>query len=245
MEATATATRTATRTTAARARRAARLAGETTTNDAAAVVVEFMTAIRAHVARTGLNRGIGDTEDAVNEIAAGLMARLQTNPIDPTYAPAQRATYVRRLIAGVYLDTRRAAAPLPRREWLVVERTAAAAAKAHAAGTDFTAEDRDGYVRDLCAKDFVLRHRTPRWVEAVAIPAAAEYVTLDGTIRPVGPRNVDLIAAAAVPAAGDTITADGITDQFDAMCDNLALNSRQRARAAARLADELARVRDH
>lgn len=237
MEATATAARID----AARARRAARLAGGTTTNDAAeSVVVEFMTAIRAHVAHTGVHRGIGDTEDAVNEVAAGLMARLRSNPIDPTYAPAQRATYVRRLIAGVYLDTRRAAAPLPRREWLVVERTAAAAAKAHAAGADFTAEDRDSYVRDLCAADEVLRHRTPRWVEAVAIPAAAQFVALDGTIRPVGPRNVDLIAAAAVPAAGDTITADGITDQFDAMCDELALNSRQRARAAARLADELA-----
>lgn len=235
MEATATATRTD----AARARRAARLAGGTTNDAAESVVVEFMTAIRAHVARTGVHR-CSDTEDAVQEVAAGLMARLQTNPIDPTYAPAQRATYVRRLIAGVYLDTRRAAAPLPRREWLVVERTAAHAAKAHAAGTDFTAEDRDSYVRDLCAADEVLRHRTPRWVEAVAIPAAAQFVALDGTIRPVGPRNVDLIAAAAVPAAGDTITADGITDQFDAMCDELALNSRQRARAAARLADELA-----
>jgi hypothetical protein len=238
MEATATAARID----AARARRAARLAGgTTTTNDAAeSVVVEFMTAIRAHVAHTGVHRGIGDTEDAVNEVAAGLMARLQTNPIDPTYAPAQRATYVRRLIAGVYLDTRRAAAPLPRREWLVVERTAAHAAKAHAAGTDFTAEDRDSYVRDLCAADEVLRHRTPRWVEAVAIPAAAQFVALDGTIRPVGPRNVDLIAAAAVPSAGDTITADRLVDQFDAMCDELSLNSRQRTRAAARLADELA-----
>lgn len=240
MEATATATRTTARATAARARRAARLAAGETNDDAAAVVIEFMTAIRAHVAHTGVHRGIGDTEDAVNEVAAGLMARLQASPIDPAYAPAQRATYVRRLIAGVYLDMRRAAAPLPRREWLVVERTAAAAAKAHAAGTDFTAEDRDGYVRHLCATDEVLRHRTTRWVETVAIPAAAEFVTADGSIRPVGPRNVDLIAAAAVPAAGDTITADRLVDQFDAMCDELSLNSRQRTRAAARLADELA-----
>ena len=115
-----------------------------------------------------------------------------------------------------------------------------AAAAARAAGQPFTSEDRDAAVRQLCEKDEVLRHRSTRWVDRVAIPAAADYVGLDGSIRPAGPRHVNLIAATTVAAPGDTITATGISEQFDAMCDELNLNNAARRRAAARLANELA-----